>query len=223
VTRIRLRSSKLATAAVLAAALSALPACGWEDRSAGGDTPWLGSGGRAHVYFQRSSCFGCPTGYKDEQRWGRSPWSGEDPHVTVGKAMSFLFTDAGMAKAAKRIGAGSVGNGGGIIEPRALPYHMTVVMIEPTVIVVNFDLGALIHEGETRKGQVVGTPYIDGYLTYGTRVPATATLLWFSSDAKIAPTPVPNQGAGRGEIDVKGIWLTLERQRDQWIVTGRDR
>ena len=33
----------------MAAALAALPACGWEDRSAGGDMPWIGSGGRAHL------------------------------------------------------------------------------------------------------------------------------------------------------------------------------
>jgi hypothetical protein len=207
---------RLLLAAGSAALLSALPACGWEDRSAGGDMPWLGSGGRAHLYYRESSCMGCPTGSKSEQRWGRSASSGEDPYVTVGRAMSFLFTDGGMAKAAKSIGAGSVGGDTGILEPRALPYHMTVVMIEPTVIVMNFDLGALIHEGETRQGQVVGTPYIDGYLTYGTHVPATGTLLWFSPDAKVAPMPVPNQASGQGKIDVAGIALTLERHGDAW-------
>ena len=170
----------------VAAALSARPAGGWEDRSTGADMPWLGSGGRAHLYFQRSSCFGCPTGYKDEERWGRSAWSGEHPYVTVGKAMSFLFSEGGMANAAKSIGASAISDGSDIsrrpartceqgtgaelaigvahaklrqwrafdaqsgndhrpdpvpgrvrlevIEPRALPYHMTVVMIEPTVI-----------------------------------------------------------------------------------------
>ena len=146
---------------------------------------------------------------------------GAHPYVTVGKAMSFLFTDGGMAKAARSIGAGSIADGSGIIEPRALPYHMTVVMIEPTVIVMNFDLGALIHEGETREGQVIGTPYIDGFLAYGTRVPATGTLLWFSPTAKIAPTPVANQGSGRGEIAVSGIRLTLERRDNTWVVASR--
>jgi len=214
--RPRLRS--LLLGAGIAAALAALPACGWEDRSGGGDMPWLGSGRRAHLYSQESSCFGCPTGSRYEERWGRSAWSGEDPYVTVGRAMSFLFTDGGMAKAAKSIGAGSVGDGSGVIEPRALPYHMTVVMIEPTVVVMNFDLGALIHEGEIRKGQVVGTPYIDGYLTYGTRVPATGTLLWFSPTARIAPTPVAGQASGHGEIDVSGTRLTLERQANEWVV-----
>src|SRR5262249_55936842 len=220
-TSVRPRPRSLLLGAGIAAALAALPACGWEDRSAGGDMPWLGSGGRAHLYSQESSCFGCPTGSRYEERWGRSAWSGEDTYGTVGRAMSFLFTDGGMAKAAKSIGAGSVGDGSGIIEPRALPYHMTVVMIEPTVIVMNFDLGALIHEGEVKHGQVVGTPYIDGYLTYGTHVPATGTLLWFSPAAKVAPTPVKHQASGHGTIEVSGVRLALERHGDEWVVAAR--
>jgi len=215
------RFRKLVSAACVAIAVSAPPALAWDDRSAGGDMPWLGSGGRAHLYFQRSSCFGCPTGYKDEERWGRSAWSGEDPYVTVGNAMKFLFTDGGMAKAAKSIGAGSVADGSGIVEPRALPYHMTVVMIEPTVIVMNFDLGALLHEGEKREGQVIGTPYIDGFLTYGTHIPATGSLLWFSPATKIAPTPIPGQASGHGEIVVSSSRLTLERRGAEWLVIGK--
>ena len=218
-TRRPVRTLLVATA--VATTLSALPACGWEDRSANADMPWLGSGSRARLYYQESSCFGCPTGSKAEQRWGRSAWSGEDPYITVGKAMGFLFTEGGMAKSAKSIGAGSIADGGGIIEPRALPYHMTVVMIEPTVIVMNFDLGALIHEGEVKQGQVVGTPYIDGYLTYGTHVPATGTLLWFSPAAKVAPTPVKDQASGHGTIEVSGVRLALDRQGDEWVVAAR--
>ena len=183
--------------------------------------PWLGKGGRAHLYDQHSACMGCTTGYKDEQRWGRSAWSGEDPYLTVGNAMRFLFTDGGMAKAAKAIAAGSIGGEGGIIEPKALPYHMTVVMIEPTVIVMNYDLGALIHEGEVREGQVVGTPYIDGFLSYGTHVPATGTLLWFSPQAKAAPAPISSQNAGQADIDAAGIRLHLERRGWEWLVTAK--
>jgi len=96
-----------------------------------------------------------------------------------------------------------------------------VVMIEPTVIVMNFDLGALIHEGEVKHGQVVGTPYIDGYLTYGTHVPATGTLLWFSPAAKVAPTPVKDQASGHGTIEVSGVRLALERHGDEWVVAAR--
>jgi hypothetical protein len=211
----------VAFAVSLAAAISALPACGWEDHSAGGDMPWMGNGGRARIYSKDASCFGCPTGYKHEERWGSSSWSGEDPYVTVGKAMNFLFTDGGMAKAAKRFGAGSVADDSGVIEPRALPYHMTVVMIKPTVIVMNFDLGALVRDGETREGQVIGTPYTDGYLNYGTRVPATGSLLWFSPDAKVAPTPVAGQASGHAEIAVSGHRIALDRKDFEWVATRK--
>jgi hypothetical protein len=217
----RSRVRGIATATLIVAATTSLSACGWEEHGAGSDMPWLGSGGRAHIYSKDAACFGCPTGSKHEERWGSSSWSGEDPYVTVGKAMNFLFTDGGMAKAARRLGSGSVADDSGVIEPRALPYHMTVVMIEPTVIVMNFDLGALVREGEIREGPVVGTPYIDGYLTYGTHVPATGSLLWFSPDAKVAPTPVAGQASGRAEITVSGHRIALERKGLEWLVTGK--
>jgi hypothetical protein len=214
----------LSVGASLALLLGSLPACGWEDKSAGADMPWLGGGGRAHLYHQRSSCIGCPTGYKDETRWGRSAWSGADPYVTVGQAMNFLADNAGALRSAKSIGAGAIGGAGGkdgIIEPRALPYRMTVVMIEPTVVVMNFDLGAMIHEGEPQSGQIVGAAYIDGVVGYGTRVPATGSLLWFSPEAKAPPAPVANQSSGKGEIQVSGVTLSLERGADYWTVTRR--
>jgi len=196
----------------------------WQDRSAGADLPWLGGGGRAHLYFDRSSCFGCTTGYRDEERWGRSALSGESPYETVSKAMGFLAKTDMMTKAPRSQGSGDIGGAGGeggVISPRALPYRFTVVMIEPTVVVMNFDLGALIHEGEPQQGQIVGSAYIDGNVSYGTRVPATGTLLWFSPNAKQAPTPVANPSSGHGEISVGEIRLTLDRTGDVWVVTRR--
>jgi len=196
----------------------------WDDKSAGADLPWLGSGGRAHLYHQRSSCFGCTTGYRDEERWGRGAWSGEDPYVTVSNAMGFLARTDMLAKAPRSKGAGDIGGAGGeggIISPRALPYRFTVVMIEPTIVVMNFDLGALIHEGEPTQGQIVGSAYIDGNVSYGTRVPATGTLLWFSPDAKQAPTPLANQSSGHGEIAVGKTRLVLDRVGDSWVATLR--
>lgn len=219
--RARCTGRTLMLCAGLAAGLGSASVSAWEDRTAGTDMPWMGGGGRAHPYFDRSACFGCPTGYKDRERWGRSRWSGEDPYVTVSKAMSFLVTAGGMGNAARSIGAGTIGVEGGTIEPRAIPYHLTVVMIEPTIVVMNFDLGALIHQGEPQHGQVVGTPYTDGTVSYGTRIPATGTLLWFAPNAKIAPTPVAGQASGRGEINVGRIRVSLERQKDEWVVSVR--
>ena len=218
-TRSALLALTLAAAVVLAVGSPAVSRA-WDERS-GSDMPWLGRGGRAHLYHQRSSCFGCPTGYRDEERWSRSAWSGESPYVTVSKAMKFLAGTSVLAGASASKGAGDVGGDGGIITPRARPYHFTVVMIEPTVIVMNFDLGALLHEGEPQRGQVISSPYIDGYVSYGTRIPATGSLLWYSPDAKQPPTPLSKQSAGKGEISVNGIALVLERRGDEWTVTRR--
>jgi hypothetical protein len=83
------------------------------------------------------------------------------------------------------------------------------------------DLGALIRNGEVPEGPVVGTPYIDGYLTYGTHVPATGSLLWFSPDTKVAPTAVAGQASGHAEIAVSGHRLALDRQGLEWIATRK--
>jgi hypothetical protein len=191
----------------------------WDEKS--GDMPWLGKGGRAHYYTRETSCMMCTTGSRVENRWGRSSFSGEDPYQTVGKAMGFLAKRGALAKAAHAIGSGSVSDGTVTIEPKALPYRLTVVMLEPTVIVMNFDLGALVHEGQPTQGQIIGTPALDAYVSYGTRVPATGTLVWFSPDLDVAPTPVSGQASGVGEIDAGGAKLTLERRNDEWIVTHR--
>ena len=61
----------------------------------------------------------------------------------------------------------------------------------------------------------------DGYLTYGTHVPATGTLLWFLPTARVAPTPVREQASGRGVIDVEDGQLTPYRKGNEWAVTGR--
>lgn len=75
--------------------------------------------------------------------------------------------------------------------------------------------------GQPQSGQIVGAAYIDGVVIYGTRVPATGSLLWFSPEAKAPPAPVANQRAGRGEIQVGGVTLSLERGADLWTVTWR--
>ena len=191
----------------------------FEDRSPP-DMPWLGSGMRARLYYRESSCLMCPTGYQSEERWGRFSWSGEAPYNTVSKAMSFLSNAPLFANAPSAKGAGSIADDSGIITPRALPYHFTIVMLEPTVVVMNFDLGAIIHAGEAQQGQVVGTPYIDGYLSYGTKVPATGTLLWFSPEDRAGPKIVSGQKTGFGDIRLtNGIKLALELRGDDWLIT----
>jgi hypothetical protein len=66
----------------------------------------------------------------------------------------------------------------------------------------------------------VGTPYIDGYVSYGTKVPATGKLLWFSPEGRVGPKIVSGQEAGFGEIRLtNGIKLALELRGDDWLIT----
>jgi hypothetical protein len=91
-------------------------------------------------------------------------------------------------------------------------------MIQPTVVVMRFDLGALIKEGETRDDQEIGTPRLNQPVDFGIHVPASGTLLWFSPDAGQLPVAVPLSTPGHGEIVVKGVRLVLDRRGDEWIV-----
>ena len=195
-------------------------AVAWDDVTGERDMPWLGSGGRARWFHDRSSCFMCPTGYRDEERWGRSRWTGEDPYATVGRAMRFLHDTKQLERWPAAIGEGSVGGEGpGTIEPRALPYRLTVVMIEPTVVVMRFDLGSLVGLPAPRNAPTIGTPRLAQGVEYGTRFPATGTLLWFSPDAKQEPMPVAMRDDDRGEIVAQGKQLVLDRRGGTWQVT----
>jgi hypothetical protein len=186
-----------------------------------GDMPWLGNGGRARLYAEDRGCFGCTTGSRHVERWGRNSLAGPSPYETLNEAMSFFAAVGGLADAPKAGGAGSTATESGeIVETRALPYGFTIVMIEPTVMIMNFDLTALVRGGESPQGQVAGgSPLVEGWVHYGTHVPATGTLLWFSPAAKQPPQLAARGDAAHGEIVVNGVRLALDRQGDTWIVT----
>lgn len=203
--------------------LLATTAGAWEDVTGDRDTPWLGGGGRARWLHDRSSCFMCPTGYRDEERWGRSRWTGESPYATVGAAMRFLEKSGALARWPEALGEGTIVDGSGeAIEPRAAPYRFTVVMIEPTVVVMRFDLGALVGAPHAGTAQTIGTPRLAGGVEFGTRIPATGTLLWFSPDAGPAPAPVALSSPDAGAIVVDGTRLVLTRHGDVWDVARED-
>jgi hypothetical protein len=203
----------IATALLLIAA----PALPWDDHTGDLDMPWLGGGGRARLFADRSTCIMCPTGYTDRRRWGRSAGSGEEPYSTVGHALGFLQRNGVLDAWPEAIGEGTVIDDNGIIKPRAAPYRFTIVMIQPTVVVMRFDLGALVKVGG-RGDQTVGTPHLNQSVEFGTHIPASGTLLWFSPDTKQAPTPVKLSTPDHGEIVVQGTRLVLERRGDEWIV-----
>jgi hypothetical protein len=118
------------------------------------------------------------------------------------------------------IAEGSVADGNEIIEPRATPYRLTVVMIEPMVIVMRFDLGALVKLGGGDPDQALGSPRLNQSIAFGTRVPATGHLLWFSPAADQAPTPVTMLAPDRGEIVAAGTRLALRREGATWVVAA---
>jgi hypothetical protein len=211
----RLPSLALVVTALLAVAAPALP---WDDRTGDLDMPWLGGGDRARLFADRSTCIMCPTGYTDRRRWGGSARSGEEPYGTVGGALRFLQQKGVLDAWPEALAEGTVIDDDGIIEPRAAPYRFTVVMIQPTVVIMRFDLGALIKVGDVSEGQAIGTPRLNQPVEFGTHVPATGTLLWFSPDAGQPPAPVPLSTPDHGEIVVKGTRLVLQRRGDEWIV-----
>lgn len=202
--------------------LLATVACAWEDATDDRDMPWLGGGGRARWFHDRSSCLMCPTGYRDEERWGRSRWTGADPYATVGTAMRFLQKSGALARWPEALGEGSVFDGRETIEPRAAPYRFTVVMIEPTVVVMRFDLGALVGAPHPGTDQTIGTARLNAGVEFGTRIPATGTLLWFSPDGGQVPTPVVLSSPDAGEIVADGKRLVLTRRGDVWEVARTD-
>jgi hypothetical protein len=194
-------------------------ACGgWGDATGTRDMPWLGRGERARLFSRESACVMCPTGSSYERSWGSSGRSGQDPYDTVGRAFGFLHARGVLDDWPTAIGEGSVGDGSQIITPRAAPYRFTVVMIEPTVVVMRFDLGALVKVGGADAEQTIGTPWINQGVEFGTRLAATGSLSWFSPDGGQPPIPVPLTTPERGEIVVAGLRLDLDRHGDEWTV-----
>ena len=204
--------------ALVAASLFLAACAGWNDATGTLDTPWLGRGERARLFTREAECVMCPTGYSFERRWGSSGRSGQDPYLTAGRALGFLHARGVLDGWPEAIGEGSIGDGDEIIKPRAAPYRFTVVMIEPTVVLMRFDLGALVKIGGAQADQTIGTPRLNEGVEFGTRVPAAGSLSWFSPDADQLPTPVSLTTPEHGEIVVAGLRLDLDRHGDEWTV-----
>ena len=80
---------RLVRGAVIVLAL-ATPSAALAWKEVQGDMPWLGSGGRAHLYAEDKGCFGCTTGSRHEERWGRNSLSGPSPYATLNEAIDSL-------------------------------------------------------------------------------------------------------------------------------------
>jgi hypothetical protein len=58
-------------------------------------------------------------------------------------------------------------------------------------------------------------------VSYGTKIPATGTLVWFSPTMRAGPSIVEGQSSGHGEINLEGAKLNLERRGDDWLISPR--
>jgi hypothetical protein len=209
--------------AVLAVLAAAAPARAWDDATGSLDMPWLGGGGRARLFSKTSFCMMCPTGSSYHRSWGATGASGGDPYSDVAAAFRYLKKKGIYDAWPEAIGEGTIIDGSETIEPRAVPYRFTIVMLQPMVVVMRFDLGALVKVGDYDSDQSVGTPWMNQAIEFGTKVPATGTLLWFSPDADQVPTPVAMTDAEHGAIAVQEKTLALERHGNEWLVRAPQR
>lgn len=95
--------------------------------------------------------------------------------------------------------AGTSSDGDRTYEPRRPPSTFTIVMIQPTVVVMSYDLGALAG-AVPPPAHGLRNPHIDAWIHYGSEISASGSLSWFSQDVGQEPTPVRMQSEDRGEI-----------------------
>jgi len=202
----------------------------WNDVTGARDMPWLGAGGRAK-WFVRDTTTPLdamdPRGPKIETRWGASGGAGESPYATGNRAADYL----------ERIGALKEWPAYPKVDQRppmrAFPYRITIVCIEPTVAIMRFDLAAAIEDpiefsfgafppGQRNNSheQRVAGGTITNSIMFATRIASGGSLLWFSPDVPVPPTPIDLAG-GRARIMAKGITFELEQRGAEIVVSRR--
>jgi hypothetical protein len=201
----------------------------WSDVTGARDMPWMGSGKRAR-WFRRDVTKPWdvmnPRGPTIETRWGSSGSAGEPPYATGDRAVAFLVS-SGFLRGWPAYPAGP-----GTPAKSAFPFRVTIVCLEPLVAILRFDLAAAIEDpiefsfgaypASLRDGAVdqhLGSEGIANAVMFGTHVSSHGSLLWFSPDAQVPPTPLAFSG-GHARIAAKGVVLDVE-QRGEEIVVGR--
>jgi hypothetical protein len=194
----------------------------WTDNTGKRDMQWMGKGGHARLYLiDRSKLLDImnPRGPTIERSWGASGWSGESPYDTAQHAMDFLAR-VGFLEGYPVYPAYDAQPG-----VKAFPFRMTIVAIQPTVAILRFDLSAAIEDPipfvfgsmapshrEQSDIQDVGPSGTLARVMIGTHlVDHPGTLLWFSPDLNVKPTPLDLSG-GRAEITLPTFKLTVARK-----------
>jgi hypothetical protein len=220
----------LAMASVIAAAdTPAILPFIWTDVTGGLDMPWVGKGGRAHWYKKDVS--GILEGYMDPKgpkiasRWGANSRSDEDPYDSAIKAVGYL-RQIGYLKQWPSYPAQP-----GVESVSTFPYRLTIVSIQPTVVILRFDLSAALEDPipfsagtfpPSQRGnyyeQSLTWAGLKNKVMFGTKVLNRGTLLWFSPDAKVAPTLLDTASGRDLEIAIPGIRLRLVKMGQEWDV-----
>jgi hypothetical protein len=198
----------------------------WNDVTGSRDMPWMGGGGRARWYKRDTTrpWDMDPRGPKIETRWGSSAGSGESPFDTGDRAIAYL-AGVGMLK-----GWPAYPDGEGRPGDRAFPYRVTIVCVEPTVAILRFDLSAAIEDPiefsfgafppnlrDNSSDQRVSGGGIRNAVMFGTHVASKGSLMWFSPEAKIPPTPLDLK-SGHASLAVKGFTLEVESRGGEIVV-----
>ena len=200
----------------------------WNDMTGARDMPWLGKGGRARWGAKDRTKpweFMDPRGPKIEARWGASGGTGESPYATAQRAVDYLG-QIGFLKPWPRYPADSASAG-----TTALPYRLTLVCLQPMVVILRFDLSAAIPDPvpEFSFGAYPPShrehPWLQGLnggglangVMFGSRVLDRGSLLWFSPDAQVPPTPL-DLSRGSAEISANGTRLKMTRNGEEWEV-----
>ena len=200
----------------------------WSDVTGNRDMPFVGTSGRAR-WFSRDATKPWdvmnPRGPTIETRWGSSASAGEHPYDTGNRAADFLERTPFATEWPTYPPVE------GHPPRRALPYRVTIVCIQPTIALIRFDPSAAIEDpiefsfgafpagarDSTHDQKVGGGNFVNAFM-FGTRAVAGPSMLWFSPDAGIAPTPL-DLSKGRATIAAKGVSLTVERRGEELVVT----
>jgi hypothetical protein len=138
-----------------------------------------------------------PRGPTIETRWGASASSGESPWDTGDRAADYL-EKAGIGKEWPMYPPVE-----GRPPHRAFPYRVTIVCIQPTIAILRFDLSAVIEDPiefsfgafpaalrDNSSDQRVSSSNLTNAIMFGTHLVGTGSLLWFSPEGNVAPTPL---------------------------------
>ena len=200
-----------------AGAALAFAGFGWREVDAGEHAPWLSNGERVRAYEKTSTAFMSPTGKRTQRRLGPSAWRGEAPYGIGLRAARFLETRGILATWPESRRSGTTFDGTRSIRARVAPYDFTIVALQPTIVVMRFDLGGVA--GLLPKPERwVQNALLENPLRLGTTLEGAGSLRWFSPELGQEPTPVRRVSDSEAVIDAGERTIPLRTTDRGWLV-----